>query len=97
MKNQSGVPSVNTSKVITIYALFIFAVLIMVSGAAFSIYSIINDVHFTVLTSSVPGVLFGLVVLYLGLRYCLSVRKLKAEVYKTTSRFSWNNFKKQKR
>ena len=37
---------------------------------------------------------FGAVVAFLGIRYLLSVRKLKGDVYKTTSQFSWSNFKK---
>lgn len=96
MKNQIQASSVATSKIVAIYSLFSVAVLIMLLGVAFSIYSAVYDVHFMVLTSSIHGAIFGLVILYLGVRYFLSVKKLKTEVYKSNSKFSWSNFKKHK-
>ena len=88
--------SVDKSKIIAITVLYATAVVIIVLGAFFSIYSVINNISFRVLTANVHGVLFGLASVYLGIRYFLSVQKLKEEVYKSTSRFSWSNFKKEK-
>ena len=88
--------AVEKKKIISIYALFAFAIAIMVSGVAFSIYSLIYNIHFQVLSASVHGLVFALVITFLGMRYFISVRKLKVEVYRNTSQFSWNNFKKDK-
>jgi len=43
-----------------------------------------------------PGVVFGMVILFLGIRYFLSLSKLKDEVYKSSG-FSWSNFKREKK
>jgi CO dehydrogenase/acetyl-CoA synthase epsilon subunit len=42
------------------------------------------------------GSIFGAMAAFLGARYFLSVKKLKAEVYKESSRFSLSNFKRKK-
>ena len=62
----------------------------------FTIFSLVNHISFKILNSSVPGALFGLLVLYLGIRYYFSVIKLKEEVFKASSKFSWSNFKGKK-
>lgn len=74
--------------------LFAFTVLIMLSGVFFIIFSLVNHISFTVLNSNIHGAIFGLLVSYFGIRNFLSVKKLKTEVYKDSSRFSWSNFKK---
>lgn len=96
MKNQANMPTVERKKVVLIIMLLVTSIAIIFLGAFFSVISVINNISFTVLNSQIHGVIFGLIVLFLGVRYLLSVRKLKAEVYKTTSKFSWNNFKKKK-
>ena len=83
-------------KVISVAVLFAISIIIMLSGATFSIYSYVNNVNLKILSSSVPGLVFGLVITFLGVRYFLAVKKLKIEVYKKSSKFSWSNFKKQK-
>ena len=83
-------------KVISVAVLFAISIIIMLSGATFSIYSYVNNVNLKVLSSSVPGLVFGLVITFLGVRYFLAVKKLKIEVYKKSSKFSWGNFKKQR-
>lgn len=88
--------TVERNKVMSIWFLFITSTLIILSGASLMIYSFINNVYFTVLTSQIHGAVFGTVIAFLGARYFLSVQKLKSEVYKTTSRFSWQNFRKLK-
>jgi hypothetical protein len=96
MKNQESKPTIEGSKVASIAALLICSLLIIVFGAAFSVYSLVNNISFSVLQSQIHGAVFGAVIVFLGVRYFLSVQKLKAEVYKTTSRFSWSNFKTTK-
>ena len=97
MKKQPSTPEVDGSKVLSIWALYFVAGLVILSGTCFSVISIMNDVRLTVLTSQIPGYLFGVVVIVLGLRSLIAVRKLKNEVYKPASRFSWSNFKQSKR
>jgi hypothetical protein len=95
MKNQ--VHTASAEKVVSIMILIIISVIIIISGTFFSILSLVNNIYFTVLNSPIHGAIFGLAVIFLGVRYFLSVQKLKAEVYKSTSKFSWNNFKKKAR
>ena len=80
-------------KVTAITALFATSILIMLIGVAFAVYSYLYDVSFTVMTNQIHGAVFGIVILFLGARYFLSVQKLKKEVYKSISRFSWGNFR----
>lgn len=96
MKNQTKGAVVEKKKVIAITALLITAILIAVLGVVFSIYSFMYEVYIPVLKSQMHGAIFGVVILFLGIRYFMAVQKLKAEVYKETSVFSWNNFKKEK-
>lgn len=96
MNLQNTAAALNKRKSIIINILFTATIIIMFLGFYFSIYSLINNISFQVLNSSISGVIFGLMVLYLGIRYFFSVSKLKAEVYKENSKFSWSNFKKLK-
>lgn len=86
----------DSGKKMTIAVLAAMAVLIMASGVFFCVYSFINHISFRVINTDVSGIIFGLTVFYLGLRYALSVLKLRKEVYKPTSIFRWRNFKRQK-
>ena len=88
--------SVKKEKRVLIALLYVVAVAIILLGASFCVYSVINNVQFAVLSSSIPGFVFGLVVIFLGVRYVFSLTKLKAEVYKTSSAFTWSNFEKTK-
>ncbi len=96
VQKQNNKPGIEKSKIISIIVLMVTSIAIIAFGAAFSIYSIIDNISFTVFSSQMNGAIFGAVIIFLGVRYFLSVRKLKAEVYKSTSKFSWSNFKKQK-
>lgn len=82
------------SKVAAILILFAMSAMLVLSGLFFTIYSIYTQSTFRVLNSDIPGYIFGAIVLYLGIRYFRSVFKLKNEVYKTSSKFSWSNFRK---
>ena len=97
MNTQTEKSSVQKDKIILVSILYGVAAAIVLLGAAFCVYSAIFHVTFPVLTTQVSGVVFGLVVAFLGVRYLFSLQKLKAEVYKTTTAFSWDNFGKQKK
>jgi hypothetical protein len=84
------------NKAVSITSLFIGSIAIILTGVIFCINSILNNISFMVLGSGIHGSVFGLVVTFLGIRYFVSVRKLKTEVYKKSSRFSWSNFKSDK-
>lgn len=96
MKNQEIQPTskASRSKVIAVAALYSLTVIIILLGLSFSIYSIANNVSLSVLNSKVPGAVFGAVIIFLGVRYYLSVGRLKDEIFKTSSTFSWSNFTK---
>lgn len=92
MKNQTKKTALERKKVIAIWILYVLSAFIILLGVLFSIFSFRNQVSFPVLHAQIPGAVFGLVAAFLGIRYLFSVRKLKAEVYKASSRFSWSNF-----
>ncbi|MCE5188660.1 MAG: hypothetical protein LLF75_05710 [Eubacteriales bacterium] len=89
--------SAKQEKRVLIALLYVIAIVIILLGASFCVYSVINNVQLAILSSSVPGFVFGLVVLFLGVRYVFSLQKLKAEVYSTSSGFAWSNFRKTKK
>lgn len=84
---------VRTGKMVVIILLYMVSALIGIMGLAFCVYSQIRDVRIAVMNSSIPGTVFGAVIAFLGVRYFLAVGKLRKEVFKRDSRFSWNNFK----
>lgn len=96
MKNQEYKPPVDSTKIASIAVLFITSLFIILLGVVFSIYSVIDNTSFTVMGSQIHGAVFGAVIAFLGVRYLLSVQRLKAEVYKGTSRFSWSHFRTKK-
>jgi len=89
-------PSVAKGKVAMIVILYVLSIVIMLLGAGFCVYSAINDVQLKVMTSTFPGFIFGMVILFLGVRYFMSLSKLRAEVMKSSG-FSWENFRKEKK
>lgn len=96
MKKQNTIATTDKSKVLIISMLFLTDMIIIFLGIFFSLFSLINNLHFMVLNSSISGAVFGLLVLYLGIKYYFSVTKLKEELFKVSSKFSWNNFKRKK-
>ena len=95
-RSESGRPPIGKGKKAIIAALFVLTFAICVSGAFFCVYSAITGVSFQVINTKVPGFVFGIAVLYLGIRYTMKLFKLKSDLYKPTSRFSWDNFKRRK-
>jgi len=96
LKTKSTVTVINKHKVIIINLLYVATLIIIFLGIFFSLFSLVNHINFKVLNSSIPGVVFGFLVIFLGIRYYLSVTKLKEELFKTSSNFSWHNFKGKK-
>ena len=86
----------SSRKRLIIFGLYFFAWAIAFSGAFFCVYSYLKNVSFKVLNTNVPGLVFGVVVIYFGVRSILSVNKLRPELLRDDARFSWSNFKKQK-
>ena len=97
MKKQSGKPKVGTEKLLPIITLYVVSIIIILIGTTFSIFSLVNNVTLPVLSSQIPGAVFGAIMIFLGLRYLLSVNKLRREVFKSTTVFSWRNFKREKK
>jgi uncharacterized membrane protein len=89
--------SIDRRKLLLINILFGSSILIMFLGLYFSFFSLINQITIKVLNSNIHGVVFGILVFYLGLRYFLSVSKLQTEVRKDSAKFSWANFKRSKK
>ena len=96
MKSQNTVTVTNKHKVIIVNFLYVATMIIIFLGIFFSIFSFVNHINFKVLNSSVPGAVFGILVLYLGVKYYFSVDKLKGELFNDSSKFSWSNFKGKK-
>ena len=88
-------PAMAKGKVVMIVILYVMSVLIMLLGAGFCAYSAINGVQMQVMSSTIPGFIFGMVILFLGIRYFMSLSKLRDEVMKSSG-FSWSNFRKEK-
>ena len=89
-------PSSSKSRVAMIVILYVMSIAIILLGAGFCAYSAINGVQMQVMSSTIPGVVFGLVILFLGVRYFMSLSKLRDEVMKSSG-FSWANFRKEKK
>ena len=89
-------PPAAKGKVAMIVILYVLSVVIMLLGAGFCVYSAINNVQMQVMPSTIPGLIFGMIILFLGIRYFMSLSKLREEVMKSAG-FSWSNFRKTKK
>ena len=96
MKKQKMVSATEKKKALIISILYASTIIIMFLGIYLGVFSIVHNISFRVLNASVPGVIFGALVLYLGMKYFFSVDKLKTEIYKDAAKFSWSNFRKEK-
>ena len=95
VRSATATPSATKGRVAMIIVLYAISVIIMLLGAGFSVYSAIHNVQLQVMTSTFPGFVFGMVILFLGIRYFMSMSKLRDEVMKSSG-FSWSNFRKEK-
>lgn len=96
VRSAAASPPEAKGKVAMIIILYVLSVVIMLLGAGFSAYSAINNVQMQVMSSKIPGFVFGMVILFLGIRYFMSLSKLREEVMKSSG-FSWANFRKAKK
>jgi len=96
MRYNKTIDKPSKAKKTSIMVLTATAIAIISSGAFFAIFSYLNDISFKVLNTNVSGIIFGVVVIYLGVRYLISISKLKKTLFESNSTFSWSNFKKQK-
>lgn len=99
MKKSNFTASQNKNKIVSISLLYLISIAIIFLGIFFSVFSFINHINhinFKILNSYIPGFIFGFLVLYLGIRYYLSLTKLKEELFRTSSNFSLSNFRKKK-
>lgn len=78
----------------SILILLTINILIVLTGIAFSVSSNIFNVSFLVFNTSVAGYVLGLVVVFLGVRYFKSLKRLWVNISSTDADFSWNNFRK---
>lgn len=92
MRSEKDGPPVSLRKKAIFAVLLLTSCAIALSGAAYGVYSILFNISFPVLNTQVSGAVFGVCVLYLGIRYLMMVLNLKKELYQPTSRFSWSHF-----
>lgn len=85
------------NKVIIMNLLMAATLVIMFLGLFFIVFSVLNEISFKVIKADIHGAIMGMLVFYLGLRYYLMVVKLKPEIYKNSAKFSWSNFKRDKK
>ncbi len=97
MNRQSFGLSVTRQKKIIVNLLYLGTLVIVFLGAFFSAYSVLFHIKIKVLSADMPGIVFGILVAYLGLRYYFQVEKFKTELYKSNVKFSWSNFKRRKK
>lgn len=84
-------------KLLILTGLYALAGAIMLSGAAFGAYSTYAGITFRLFGVNMPGLILGLMVFYFGLRSLTSVNRLRPELLSADARFSWSNFKREKK
>ncbi len=82
-------------KTVILAVLFATSVSVAAAGIVLIVLSLINKTSFTVFQSQIPASVFGLIVTFLGIRYYLSVLRLKPVLLKDENQFSWKNFRKE--
>jgi hypothetical protein len=97
MSNQNIGKANDRKKITIVYFLYLGTLIIVFLGIFFSAYSVLNNISLQILNTSVPGIVFGILVAYLGVRYYLMVSYFKTEFLMSNEKFSWSNFSKEKR
>jgi hypothetical protein len=90
------IPNITKDKVISIRILYGISLLIIFFGATFSIHCFSQHISYTIMSYPISGGIFGIIVVFLGIRYFFSTRKLRDSVYQQSSSFSWGNFRMKK-
>jgi len=83
-------------KLILINRLYPITIFVIFLGMFFTFYSLLNHISLNVLSISIPGMVIGFLLLFLGIKCNLSVIKMKSELSKATSNFSWSTYKGKK-
>jgi len=96
MKNFEGTKQ-HSPKEIIVFLLYLGSLIILFLGIYFCAFSVLNNIQLKVLSTSIPGMVFGLLIAYLGTRYYFMVSNFKKGFYESNSKFSWSNFKKTRR
>lgn len=86
----------DTGRRIAVAALFAVSALIVALGLAFGVYSWVYHVDYSIMSTKIPGYVFAAVVVFLGVRYFLSVVKMRRRLKEADGTFNWNNFKPTK-
>lgn len=85
------------NKKLSIMILEIINSCIILSGITFGIYSFYSKIIFKILNTNVPGYILGLLVIYFGIRNFMSLKKLNKDISGDNIKFSWDNFKSNKK
>lgn len=93
MKKVSGTEKGSKQRKMAVTLLYLGAAFIVFLGVFFCAYSLINEIYMQVLNVPVSGVVFGLLVVYLGVRYFKNITDQKSEIYKGTETFTLKKIK----
>ncbi len=96
MKKQISKLVEEQHKRLIVYALYAGVLVILFLGLFFCAFSVMNNIHLQVLSASVPGIVFGLLVVYFGIRFYFQVTDFRTELMKNHYVFSWDNFRRKK-
>lgn len=97
MSSYEGDQRLTVQKTIIMFLLYCGSLVIIFLGMFFCAFSMLNHIWLKVWNTSIPGVIFGLLIVYLGTRYYFMVDEFKKKLYAEDSEFSWSNFRKGKR
>lgn len=80
-------------RVVAIVVLYVVASAITLAGVYFGALCLLGGVTIGVLGSQVPAALIGAVIAFLGVRYLITVGRLRNELNDSGATFSWSNFR----
>ena len=72
--------------------LFAAAGLIVVLGTGFAVFGVVNHLSLNVMNTEIPSALFGIVIVFLGIRDFFAVHRLSKRITAEGGEFSWQNF-----
>ena len=82
-------------KVVAILTLGMMSIATIISGLWFTNYSFKTHNSVLVFGNKIPGLIFGLAALYLGVRAFIKVYRLRNKLKQPDVVFKWNNFAKK--
>lgn len=81
-------------RIVAVVMLYVVASAITLAGVYFGVLSLLGGVTISVLGSQVPAALIGAVIAFLGVRYLITVGRLRNELNDSGATFSWSNFRR---